>query len=632
MGNQLKQYQIERLSTNKNKKKRKLRNNEYYFIQDKFDELYAKSINGGKFTNLMEIITTEENILLAYRNMKTNAGSKTPGMDRKDIEFLASKSSDELIKYVRNRLNNYKPQNVKRVNIPKGNGKTRPLGISTIGDRLVQQCILQVLEPICEAKFYKHSYGFRPNRSTHHAISRCYSLMNRNKLHYVVDIDIKGFFDNIDHGKLLKQIWTIGIKDKRLIKIISKMLKAPVNGVIQEKGTPQGGILSPLLSNIVLNELDWWIASQWETFPTRTKYKSGKYNKEGNLVQDNSIKYKTLRRSSNLKEVFIVRYADDFKLFCRDYKTAVIMYNSVTKWLKDRLKLEISQEKSKITNVRKNYTNFLGIKMKVVNKGEKKVVKSHITEKAKKQVINRFKNILERIKKQPIISNVAIYNSAVLGCQQYYRVATMVNYDFSEIDYLVSRYRKRIVQKYGSKNGTITELYKREYGECTRKIEYIAGHGLFPISYVQTKPPRNFSQDVCDYTVQGRKSIHNKIYSLDIDYDIMYYLLRNPILNQSVEYNDNRISLYIGQNGKCGISGEYLEIGDMEVHHITPKSLGGNDKYSNLIYLRKIIHHLIHYKDKDKIRKVIDEMKPNEQIIEKINKFRALAGNYMIQL
>lgn len=136
-------------------------------------------------------------------------------------------------------------------------------------DRIFQQCILQVLEPICEAYFHKHSYGFRPNRAAAHAISRSNHLMKANGLHYVVDIDIKGFFDNVNHAKLLKQMWAMGIQDKNLLSIVGKILKSEIEGVGKpSKGTPQGGIISPLLSNIVLNELDWWLSGQWETIPT----------------------------------------------------------------------------------------------------------------------------------------------------------------------------------------------------------------------------------------------------------------------------------------------------------------------------------------------------------------------------
>ena len=235
-------------------KKAYLRNAEYYDFQNVLDNLYALSKKEMIFTDLMKYISSEQNIRLAYRNIKGNTGSRTAGADNKTISHLAKWEISALIQHIQKKLNYYQPQKVRRVEIPKGNGKTRPLGIPTIMDRLIQQCILQVLEPVCEAKFFERSNGFRPNRNAEQAMAQAYKCIQIQHLYFVVDIDIKGFFDNVNHGKLLKQMWAMGIRDKKLLTIISCMLKAEVAGIgFPDKGTPQGGIISPLLSNIVLN-------------------------------------------------------------------------------------------------------------------------------------------------------------------------------------------------------------------------------------------------------------------------------------------------------------------------------------------------------------------------------------------
>ncbi len=268
-------------------------------MEDTFDRLYAESKKDKTFNHLMEIIESEENIKLAYRTIKKNTGSNTAGVDKRTIDDLAKLSEEEYVRLIRKQFSNYHPRPVRRVDIPKPNGKTRPLGIPTIVDRIVQQCILQVMEPICEAKFSDHSYGFRPNRSAEHAIAQCMRLIQVQHLYYVVDLDIKGFFDNISHTKLIRR-YGHGNPDKKLLCIIKEMLKAPVvlpNGektYPEARGTPQGGILSPLLANIVLNELDWWIASSGSRCQQTTKFKTRKT--AGNI--NKGYAYRALRRSN----------------------------------------------------------------------------------------------------------------------------------------------------------------------------------------------------------------------------------------------------------------------------------------------------------------------------------------------
>ena len=418
----------------KQKKNSRLRHAEYYDIQDTFDKLYGDSKNGKIFVSLMDLIASDENIKLAYRNIKRNGGSVTPGVDGKTIEDVEKLSETEYLRIMHAKFRWYKPKAVRRVEIPKPDGRMRPLGIPSIWDRLVQQCILQVLEPICEAKFHERSNGFRPNRSVEHAIAQVNHLVYKVKLHFVVDVDIKGFFDNVNHAKLIKQMWTMGIRDKTLICIVKEMLKAPIylpNGDIVHptKGTPQGGILSPLLSNIVLNELDWWIASQWENMPMHVM----------TWLKDRP---RQLKRTSRLKEMYIVRYADDFKVFCRYRSDAEKVFIAVKQWLQERLKLEVSEEKSKICNLKKQYSDFLGFKFKVIRKGNHYTTRTHMSDKAIRRETN---NLIEQIKRIACPQNdideaqmVCKYNAMVIGMQNYYCVASSISQDCSKIAYQVN--------------------------------------------------------------------------------------------------------------------------------------------------------------------------------------------------
>ena len=616
--------------TKKSLKVGKIRNAEYYDMVEVFDKLYADSINNQKFYELMEIIESEDNIKLAYRNMRKNDGGKTPGVDGLTIKDINKIDEEQFVKIVQNKLRNYNPKRVKRVEIPKVNGKMRPLGIPTIWDRIVQQCFLQVLEPICEAKFFERSNGFRPNRSVENAMAQCYKMMQMYKLHYVVDIDIKGFFDNVDHGKLLKQMWTMGIRDKRVLSIISKMLKAKVqmpNRTVEgnDKGTPQGGILSPLLSNIVLNELDWWVANQWELFPAHDFIEKERADGKGT---NRVVKYRKLEKS-NLKKCFIVRYADDFKIFCDNYDSAKRVFYGVKDFLSKRLNLEISEEKSKITNLRKEYSEFLGIKFKVYQKGCKWVVMSHMCDKAYDRTRKDLKEALDVIKHTEGSANtgraINAYNAKVIGIHQYFDMATMISEDLGKIAYEIqhkckSRKLERRIKRAGKH---ISAYIKQEYGESSQ-LRFINGIDLVPIGYCKHKNPMYKQKKINKYTPEGRDLIHKK---LSIDTGMIQYMLNYPVIDRSIEYNDNRISLYVGQKGKCSVTGEELTMENMHCHHKLPLSMGGTDEYKNLTLITEQVHKLIHAKENQTILELLTNLHLDKKIKERINKLRKQCEN-----
>lgn len=625
----------------KAKKKAKLRHAEYYDFQKVQDKLYADSQNGRIFKHLIEIIVLPENIRLAYRNIKANHGSKTAGTDGRTIKDLENLPDEKLVALVQRKLGWYEPQSVLRVEIPKSSDPTkkRPLGIPTILDRLIQQCVLQVLEPICEAKFHDHSFGFRPNRSQEHAIALVYKNIQLSHYYYVVDIDIKGFFDNVNHGKLLKQMWTMGIRDKKLLSIISAMLKAEVAGIgFPEKGTPQGGIISPLLSNIVLNELDWWIASQWENFPTRKKYATGT---NYNGTENKGNKYKMLRDYTKLKEVTCVRYADDFKLFAKSYRQAEKLFYAVEGWLKGRLGLAISPEKSKIVNLRETYSEFLGLRIKATNHGgsnsSKYVVESHIREKSLDKIKSDMKRLIQDIEfpghgKRAEHAAVTRFNSYVIGVHNYYSMATFICHDFHELAFSVhkslnARLKKRLKTAKEVKKRklgyVIPDYIKERYGN-SEQLKFVRGYALAPIGYVKHRNPMLKRCITNSYTPEGREAVH-KMLGKSIDTGIMHYLMRNPIPYRTAAYNDNRISLYCAQYGKCAVTGRKLEIKEIHCHHKLPKYLGGTDEYKNLVIISEDVHRLIHATSPETIRKYLEKLKLDPKQLKKLEKLRSLA-------
>ncbi|SDR02790.1 group II intron reverse transcriptase/maturase [Virgibacillus salinus] len=591
---------------------------DYYNMTDAFTDLYDKASQQYSFSRLFDVITSRENILLAYRTIKSNKGSKTPGTDGKTITDIQKLSEKELVTEIQNKLENYRPKKVRRKLVDKGNGKWRPLGIPCMLDRIIQQSFKQVLEPIAEAQFYNHSYGFRPLRSAHHAMARIQFLINQADFHFVVDVDIKSFFDHINHTLLIKQLWNMGIQDRIVLACISKMLKAEIDGEgIPTEGSPQGGLLSTLLSNIVLQDLDQWVADLWEFFPLSKPYQS-------------KVGERNAKKRSNLKEGYLVRYADDFKILCKDGKTAEKWYHAIRLYLKDRLKLDISPEKSQIVNLRKRDSEFLGFTIRANKKGKKRVAHTGIKADKKRKIKEEVKKHIRRIKASPSALNALLFNSFVLGIHHYFKRATHVNPEFSRLAYDLQAFIYNHLKPVGKYEHPANPppTYKRLYSLGFKTFK-IASVYLFPLADVKTVNTMGFSPKLTPYTKEGREGIYKRLRP-DIQREVGT-LMKSTILNRSVEYMDNRISRYSMKMGKCEITGMYLSAPEVHCHHYVPLHLGGTDQFHNLRIIHKEVHKLVHHTDKEMIDVLIRRFSITKSMLDKINQYREECGLQLIE-
>lgn len=350
---------------------------------------------------LMERILSRENLIEALKRVERNKGSH--GVDNMSVKSLRRhllENWDSLRESIRN--GTYEPTPVRRVEIPKPNGGVRLLGIPTVTDRFIQQAIAQVLNPIFDPTFSEHSYGFRPNKRGHDAVRKAKAFIKEG-YRWVIDIDLEKFFDKVNHDKLMG-ILASRIKDRTVLKLIRKYLQTGImiNGLVHEtgEGTPQGGPLSPLLSNILLDKLDKELESRGHKF---------------------------------------VRYADDCNIYVKSMKAGERVMNSITDFIERKLKLKVNREKSAVDRPWKR--KFLGFSFTA-----HKEPKVRIASESIKRLKNKVRELTSRSKPIPMNMRIKKLNQYLIGWSGYYALADTPSI-FREIDSWIRRRLRMIVWK-----------------------------------------------------------------------------------------------------------------------------------------------------------------------------------------
>jgi RNA-directed DNA polymerase len=387
----------------------------------------------GQGKGLIEQMIDSENLNLAWKKVAANRGSA--GVDGLGIE-----ATMKLLGRERQRIEaellagTYRPLPVRRVQIPKASGGTRKLGVPTVMDRWIQQALLQVIAPLFEAVFSEHSYGFRPGRSAHQAI-RAACEYQRSGKRWVVDIDLASFFDEVNHDLLIARVKR-RIKDVRVIKLIRAYLNAGVmiGGLTQptEKGTPQGGPLSPLLSNILLDDLDKELESRGHAF---------------------------------------CRYADDCNIYVASRRSGERVMASVTQFLEGRMKLKVNRDKSAVD--RPVNRVFLGYSFM-----HEQRVRIRVPEKTCKKMREKLKEVFRRGKGRNLSKMIAEdLNPLLRGWMNYFRLSETKRFAEDLDSWIRRRLRRLMWQQWKTPANRARELIKRGLSKGTARISVGSGRG-----------------------------------------------------------------------------------------------------------------------------------------------------------
>jgi len=385
-----------------------------------------------RFTNLYSLMHWDYWIQCAAAAVLARPGSSTAGIDgttRDNFKKNYEKEIRTLVESLRKKT--YQPLPIRRVYIPKANRKRRSLGIPVLRDRIVQEALRAILDPIYETDFQPYSFGFRKGRCTMDAIAVIMSLTGpKVKYYYVIEGDIKSYFDTVHHRKLLS-ILKQRIADKDILDLIWKFLKAGVmeNGLFahSEMGVPQGGVLSPLLANVYLNEFDKWAETKWNVSPQE----------------------KAKRRYAGIGNYRLVRYADDFVVMSNDGIAGVQQARQeIQEYLKTELHLELSEEKTLLTHLNDGF-DFLGFHIQRVKPEGRWVVHLRPAEKNKERIKKKLKNLTSRgWTWMHEYTRLNTLNVIVRGWAQYYKYTSLLA-DIEEITrYAWFRYLNWLLKKH----------------------------------------------------------------------------------------------------------------------------------------------------------------------------------------
>ena len=590
-------------------------------LKQTLDFLYEKSKEGIAFTGLVEAMVNEVTIVTAIHNIKSNKGSKTAGVDQMKMDKYLQMPKEDLIALIRDNFSNYKPKPARRVYIPKKNGKQRPLGIPTVLDRIIQECVRIIIEPICEARFYPHSYGFRPYRAQKHAIRDIVNVINASTFSqdqpvWAVEGDIKGCFDNIDHRILLKKIWRIGIHDKRVIKMIHQMLKAGYieSGTLNDTnlGTMQGGILSPLLSNVYLNDFDWFVGRMYMEPHRQCKYKCNDTRR---------LKW------SGVTPKYNFRFADDWVILTSTEQEAYRLKRMLTKYFRNKMKLELSQEKTFVTDLRTEGIHFLGFVVKAEKKrrtpdprtwtdnlvGKPLPDMERLKDKIQK-IANEVREIGEITERSVQAAQIQRVNSMIVGLAQYLQ-PSICSHAFHAIDRRINNtalavWKRRFPKHYNKYQIPLEKLCNlphRHEGYKSKTFAVPIEGEWFGITYAfithskyESKP---FDQRMTPYSEEGRRIYsyyRNRSKPLPCDRpsvntarDIQLSVYTKTVFN--FEHFMNREYAYNRDNGKCKCCKTPLFLDDKKYcYHIKGElPLDKVNKVQNLIWLCNSCYRMV---------------------------------------